>query len=162
MSVKKNEKTLTPTIRQCIHFVNAVDELKSRGGFYFRLAIASLTMEAKRRVEIFNEHQKPSKGITSFQEEIKLHRENCTTEKDGKKTVDTTAFMVLYEEANMKHAKAIADAEKLQETANKALEDTVEIYCKPITMELLQEADNEEKFSAMLFAALLPFVEQKD
>jgi len=156
--MKNSNQTSKLTLRQSINFLNATDELKSRGSFVFRCAVAGLAMEAKRHVELFNESIKPSKGIQSFQEEIRLHKENCTSDKDGKKKVDVETYMPLFESAKIKYSKAIADSEKLQQDSNKRLEETVEYCASLIPYELLLECDNEEKFNATLLTNILPFV----
>lgn len=161
MKNKTNDQTSKLTLRQSINFLNATDELKSRGSFVFRCAVAGLAMEAKRHVELFNESIKPSKGIQAYQEEIRLHKENCTVDKEGKKRVDVETFMPLYEAAQSKHSKAIADAEKLQQDSNKRLEEKVDFYSNLIPYELLLECDTEERFNATLLTNILPFVAEK-
>lgn len=157
MTTRVNEHTLSPTLRQCIDFLNAAKFLKSTGSFNFRCAVASLAMEANRRVLVFNEEQQPSPGLTSFKSELALHRENCTVEIDGKKSVDAEAYMDLYEKTRIKYSKALEDAQKLQKEANRALENKVDIYCKPIPLEMLEQTDQEAKLDPMLLSAILPF-----
>lgn len=157
MTTKVKEHTFSPTLRQCIDFLNAANDLKSTGSFNFRCAIASLAMEAKRRVQAFNEAQEPSPGLTSFKSELAFHRENCTVEIDGKKSIDVDAYMDLYEKAKIKYAKALEDADKLQKDANRALENKVDIYCNPILLSMLEETDREAKLDPMLLSAILPF-----
>lgn len=157
MTTRVKEHTFKPSMRQCIDFLNAANELKSTGGFNFRCAIASLAMEAKRRVQIFNEAQQPSPGMTSFKNELALHRENCTIEVEGKKVVDVEAYMDLYEKAKIKYAKASEDAERLRKEANESLEDKVDIYCKPIPMAMLEQIDLEAKLDPILLSSILPF-----
>ena len=147
------------TLRKCIGLANALDQLKTMGNFKFRCAVVGAGLLARQKVEQFNELQKPSAGITTLQEEIRLHKENCTKEKDGKKTVDVAAFIPLFEKAQEKHSKAIQGAEKLQKEANKELDNEFEIDITPISLELIQKADEEERIPAMLLAAILPFCE---
>jgi hypothetical protein len=145
------------TLRKCIGLVNALEQLKTMGNFTFRCAVVGAGIIAKQKVEQFNELQKPSAGIATLQEEIRLHKENCTKEKDGKKTVDVAAFIPLFEKAQEKHLKAIQAAEKLQKEANKELDKEIEIDIKPIQLALIQEADDEERIPALLLSAILPF-----
>jgi hypothetical protein len=114
-------------------------------------------MEAKRRVQVFNEAQEPSLGINSFKSELVLHRENCTIEKDGKKTVNVEAYMELYEKTRNKYSKALEEADKLMQDANKSLENKVDLYCDPIPMAMLEQTDLEEKLNPILLSAILPF-----
>ena len=149
------------TLRKCVGIVNALDQLKTMGNFKFRCAVVNVGLLAKLKVEQFNETQKPSAGIQSFQEEVRLHKENCTKDKEGKKMVDVTAFIPLLEKAQEKHVKAIQAAEKLQKDANKELDKEIELDIKPISLELVKEADDEERIPATLLAAILPFCEEE-
>ena len=148
------------TYRQLMHVTNAAEELKGRGGFKFRCALAAIVLEATAKIEVFNEGRKPAKGIQAFQEEVSLHRENNTIEKDGKKVVNVAAFMPLLAKAKATHAKAIEAAEKIQAEANKELDTQVEVNANPISMLLIEETDNEERFETTLLSRLLPFVEK--
>ena len=147
------------TLRKCGSFLDAVEELKTRGSFKFRQKIALLAFETKRQIELFNEAQKPAKGITEFQKEVELIRENCTVDKDGKAQVNVSAFMPLYDKARAKHAKAIEAAERLQADAKQQLDEEFEIALEPISVELLEEVDKEEKLEASLLAKIMPFVD---
>jgi hypothetical protein len=148
------------TLRKCVALANAIDELKTMGGLDFRCAVVSVALAAKLEVEHFNELQKPSKGIVAFQEEIRIHRENCTKDKDGKKLIDVSAFMPLFEKSRSTHAKAIEASEKLQQDANKALDKEFELSVKPIPMEIIREADKEERIPASILGSILPFMEK--
>jgi hypothetical protein len=145
------------TLRQCIHLTNAAEQLKGMGGFKFRCALAGITMEATKRIEQFNEAQKPAKGMQAFQEEIALHRENCTKEKDGKKTVNVAELIPLIEKARSTHAKAIEKDEKVREEAQKSLDNEIELQASPIPMEMLEQVDSEEKFEISMLSRILPF-----
>ena len=134
MKTKEEEKTLSMTMRQCVDFLNAANNLRSTGSFDFRCAIASIAMEAKRRVQAFNEGKTHSPDFDSFKSEIALHRENCTVEMEGKKSVDVATYMELCEKAKIKYAKTLSEVDKLQQQANKALENKITIYCDPIPM----------------------------
>jgi hypothetical protein len=161
--MKKTEQTPAgkQTLRQAIALINAADELKSRGNFLFRCTVAGLAMEAKHHLELFNEAIKPSKGMQAFQEALQLHKENCTSDKEGKKKVDVEAYMPLYEGERRKHAKAIDEYEKVQEDSNKRLDLPVELTAKLIPYQMLLEADAQEPFNTLLLSSLLPFVEEK-
>ena len=148
------------TYRQCANLTVAAEELKGRGSFKFRCVIAAIAIEAKNKVDIFQEAQKPAKGIQAFQEEVSLHRENCTTEKDGKKLVDAAKFMPLLAKARATHAKAIEAQEKIQDEANKAFDTEAEFNASFISMSLLEEIDKEDPFEVSLLSKLLPFVEK--
>ena len=162
MTTKVKELALSVTLRQCIDFLNAANELKSTGSFRFRCAIASLTIQAKRRVEVFNDAQQPSPGLQKFKSEMALHQQNCTIETDGKKQVNVDAYMLLVEKTKLEYAKVLEQADKLQQDANKALDNKVDIYCIPIALELLEEADLEARFNPMLLSAILPFTATRE
>ena len=156
MTTSEN-KNIEVTLRQCIHFSNAIDKLMARGSFAFRCAIGSTLIEAKTIAEQFSERQKPARGILDYQKELSLIEENCTEETDGKKSVNIALYMPLFKKAQGHHAKAIEAAEQLQKDANKALDELISIKSKPIPMKLLEEADNEEKFETSLLSCILPF-----
>lgn len=147
------------TLRKCIHFQSAVEELKARGSFDFRCAVAAIAIEANRQIEIFNEAQKPAKGMTDYQQEISLHKENCTEEKEGKKVINVAAFMPMFEKSRAKHAKAIELAEKISREAMQALDNEIEISCKPIQRAQLAAVDTADPLDASLLAKVMPFVE---
>lgn len=157
MKKQEQENNFTVTLRQCIDFVTEAKNLKSIGGFKLRCTIAALAMEATKIVQIHNEGQEPSPGLTLYRTEVNLHRENCTIETDGKKQVDVEAFIPLLESARIKHSKAIAEADKIQRESNKALEDDVKIYCNPIPMSMLEELDQEQKIDITVLSSILPF-----
>lgn len=157
----KNDQASKLTLRQSLNFLNATAELSTRGSYHFRCTVAGLAMEAKHHIELHNESIKTSKGMQAYQEEIKIIRENCTSEKDGKKKVDQEAFMPLYESATIKHSKAIEQSEKLNQEINKRLDEPVEYCAKLIPYEMMLEADKEEKFSTTLLTNILPFVAEK-
>jgi len=146
------------TYRQLMHFTNAAEELKGRGGFKFRCALAAIVLEASRCIEAFNEARKPAKGIQAFQEEVNLQRENCTITKNDKKEVNVAAFMPLLAKAKATHKLAIEASEKIQAEANKELDNEIEINASVIPMSLLEDADTIERFEAVLLSRLLPFV----
>jgi len=146
------------TYRQMMYLSNVAEVLKGRGNFKFRCALAAIVLEATKQVEVFNEGRKPAKGIQAFQEEVNLHRENCTVTKNDKKEVNVAAFMPLLEKAKITHKSAIEASEKIQAEANKALDNEVEIFASPIPLALLEEADKEEKFETVLLSRLLPFI----
>ena len=148
------------TMRQCLHFSNAMSSLVARGNFAFRCALGSAILEAKTKAEQFGERQKPAKGIQEYEKQVELIRENCTVEKDGKKEVDIDLFMPQLKKAQSIHAKAIEAAEKLREEANFALDQPVDFLARPIPIALLEEADMEEKFEPALLSKILPFCEQ--
>jgi len=148
------------TYRQLMHLARAAEELKGRGGFKFRCALAAIVLEATAKIESFNEARKPAKGIQSFQEEINLHRENCTVTKNDKKEVNVAAFMPLLQKAKATHSKAIEAAEKIQDEANKELDNEIELKASLISMVLIEEADKEAPFEVSLLSKLLPFVEK--
>ena len=54
--------------------------------------------------------------------------------------------------------KAIEAAEKLQADAKQQLDEEFEISLDPISVELLEEVDKEEKLEASLLAKIMPFV----
>ena len=147
------------TYRQLMHVTNAAEELKGRGGFKFRCALAAIVLEATAKIEVFNEGRKPAKGIQAFQEEVGLIRENNTIEKDGKKVVNVAAFMPLLVKAKATHKTAIEAAEKIQAEANKELDAIIEVNAIPIPMSLLEETDKDEKFEVSLLSRLLPFAQ---
>lgn len=146
------------TYRQLMYLTNAAEVLKGKGTFNFRCMLAGLVLEANQKIEAFNEARKTSKGMQDFQEEIQLHRENCTVERNGKKEIDIPAFMPLYAKAKLTHAKAIEASEKNQEEANKALDTLVDINASPISVSLLEESDKQEKFDISTLSKLLPFI----
>ena len=146
------------TYRQCMHFSNAAEELKGRGGFKLRCAIAAIVLETTKQIEVFNEGRKPAKGIQAFQEEVNLHRENNTVEKDGKKVVNVAVFMPLLQKAKSTHRVAIEASEKIQAEANKEFDNEIEINASLIPMSLLEDADTIERFETVLLSRLLPFV----
>src|SRR5665647_205718 len=148
------------TYRQLMHFTNAAEELKGRGGFKFRCALAAIVLEATAKIESFNEARKPAKGIQAFQEEVNLHRENCTITKNDKKEVNVASFMPLLTKAKATHSKAIEAAEKIQDEANKELDNEIELKASLIPMALIEEADKEAPFEVSLLSKLLPFVEK--
>lgn len=148
------------TYRDCMHFNSAAKELKGRGGFKFRCALAAVVLEASNKIEAFQEARKPAKGIQAFQEEVELHRENCTIEKNGKKEVNVSAFMPLLQKAKATHKAAIEASEKIQAEANRELDTEIELNANLIPLSLLAEADKEERFESTLLSRLLPFVEK--
>lgn len=150
--------TSSLTLRQAIALINAADELKTRGTFLFRCTVAGLALEAKHHLDLFNESIKPSKAYQAFQDELALHKENCTAEKDGKKKVDVEAYMPLYDAARIKHRKAIDEADKLQSDSNKKLDEPVAFCAKMISYELLKQCDEQEPFNTLLLSNILPFV----
>lgn len=160
--MSKNQSAATnPSMRQCVHFLNAVAELKTAGSFDFRCAIASLAIEVKQKVEVFQQEQQASKVLTSFEKEMQLHKEECTKEKDGKKQLDVEAYMEHFEKAKAKYKKDFTKSEELEKQANKVFDDAVDIYTKLIPHDMLVAMDTETKFSAIALSALLPFVEKK-
>jgi len=148
------------TYRQLMHFTNAAEELKGRGGFKFRCALAAIVLEATKHIESFNEARKPAKGIQAFQEEVNLQRENCTVTKNDKKEVNVAAFMPLLAKAKATHKSALESAEKIQADANKELDTLIEISAVSIPVSLIEEADNVERFETTLLSRLLPFIEK--
>ena len=148
------------TYRQCMTIANTAEELKGRGSFAFRCAVAAIVIEATRHVEIFNDARKPAKGMQAFQEEVGLIRENNTIEKNGKKEVNVSVFMPLLQKAKAAHKPAIEAAEKLQAEANKDLDKEVDISAKAIAISLLEETDKDEHFEVSILSRLLPFVEK--
>ena len=145
------------TYRQLMHFTNAAEELKGRGGFKFRCALAAIVLEATRHIESFNEARKPAKGIQAFQEEVNLQRENCTVTKNDKKEVNVAAFMPLLAKAKATHKTAIEASEKIQAEANKELDTVIEISASAISVLLIEEADQTDRFEVSLLSRLLPF-----
>jgi len=148
------------TYRQCLNFSNAAEQLKGRGGFEFRCAVAAIAMETTKQIEIFNAGRKPVKGMQEYQEEVNLHRENCTITKNEKKEVNVAAFIPLRNKANATHAKAIAEHEKINAEANAQLDKAIELTIIPVAISLLKEADKEEHFEVSILSRLLSFVEK--
>jgi len=145
------------TLRKCIQFAEAAEAIKGRGGFKFRCAVAAISIEATNKINAFNEARKPSKGVQEFQEEISVHRENCTAEKEGKRMIDVAKFMPLLKKAKITHAKALGQSEKDQEDANKQLDKEIELNAAEIPVALLEEADEAEKFEDFILSRILPF-----
>lgn len=152
-----NPQSMSVTTRQIINFLNVLNEFNKVIDFDFRCNIAAITIEARRRLQVFNEAQLPSPGIVSFNKELSLHKENCTIDVEGAKQIDTESYMVLYEQSKIKYAKDIAEANKLQQEANRALDKEIDLDVKPIPMETLRVIDSEAQFSPDLLSFILPF-----
>jgi hypothetical protein len=148
------------TLRQTFSFSKAVEELKIRGNWDFRCTIAQIALPARTHLEQWQEKQKPAKGILAYQTELELHKKNCTEGEGDKAKINVALFMPLFHKAQETHKKAIEAAEKLQDDANKSLDEMIEIDCYPISNELVKLADEEEKFDGALLAKLLPFMEK--
>jgi hypothetical protein len=146
------------TYRNCIHLLNGASEIKARGGFKFRCALAGILMEAQNAYERYNEAKKPNKGMEAFREEIELHTKNCTSEKDGKKTVDVEKLTDLINSSKTKHQKALDQFERDRKEANKELDSTVELCADPIPESMLEAEDDREHFEVNILTVLRPFV----
>jgi len=157
MKSKTEQPTLSVTYRQCIDFLNASKEFNNVGNFDFRCRIAGIAIEARPRVQAYNEGQLPSPGIIAFNKELSLHKENCTFEKEGVKQIDTEAYMDLYEKSRVKYAKDIAEDSLLSKEANQALDNKIELYAKAIPLSELRSIDSEMKFTPTILSIVLPF-----
>lgn len=146
------------TYRNCIHLLNGATEIKGRGGFKFRCAVAGILMEATNAIERYNEAKKPNKGMEALKEEIELHTRNCSQDKDGKKVVDVEKLTDLISKTKEKHKKAIEQDEKDRRDANKELDNKIELCADPIPEDMLEAEDQREHFEVYLLQILQPFI----
>ena len=149
------------TRRQSINLANAIEELKKLGNFDFRVAVASIFLEAKTQLEMFNEARTPTKGMDIYQEECRVILENCTSDVNGKKQVDTARYIPLMKKAAATHADALEAYAEMQKTANKSLDETMEIFASKIPFSLVKLVDEKEPISPQLLSCLLPFMEKE-
>lgn len=148
------------TYRHCLQLLKVAEDLKGRGSFRFRCAVAGITMEASNVLARFNEAKSPSKEMQSYQDEIELHTHNCTSEKEGKSVVDVPALVKLIEKTKQTYKKALENAEKDRQTANKSLDESIELCADPIPEEMLEKEDDREKFEVYILSNLYPFVKR--
>lgn len=146
------------TYRNCIHLLNGASEIKGRGGFKFRCALAGILMESSNVIERYNEAKKPNKGMEAFREEIELYTKNCTSEKDGKKVIDVEKLTDLINAAKKKHQKAIDQDDKDRRDANKELDSMIELCADPLPLSMIETEDQVEHFEVHLLTILQPFI----
>lgn len=146
------------TLRNCMYFMDAVEELQSKGDFELKCALAEIAIAARSKIEVHNEQLKTVPGIATFQEEVRILKENNTIDKDGKKWVDAKTFMPLFVKSQELHATAIAAAEEQRRQANEVMDKPFEFAAVGISLAGLKALNEKEALNTSLLSKILPFV----